>query len=377
MEYSDVFHRENEGSDMVTKETYNFKDKGDRNLTLRPEGTAGVIRSFIENKLYAQNDLTKLFYIGPNFRYERPQKGRFRQFMQFGVEALGTNNPYLDAEVLALAYETIRGLGLKGVVVKINSLGNDASKAAYKEALYNYLLPYKDQLSEDSQVRLEKNPLRILDSKVPVDKEITKNAPLPLEYLDEESRNSFETITRLLDQAKIPYALDRKLVRGLDYYSHIVFEIQAEIEGFGSQNALGGGGRYDNLVSELGGPKTPGIGFAFGMERLLNALEIEGRELAPEPSLDAFFVTFDEKSKDLAFNLQNELRVHGFSSDLNYTNKNFKSQLKEALNHRAKFLVIIGENEVNEGVVNLKNTSTEEQIKIRKEELVNKLKELL
>src|SRR5690606_33333586 len=183
MEYSNVFHRENEQSDMVTKETYNFKDKGDRDLTLRPEGTAGVIRSYVENKLYANNRLTKLYYIGPNFRYERPQKGRYRQFMQFGVEAVGSSDPFVDAEVIFLAYETIRRLGLKGVKVKLNSIGDDLSKSNYKKVLVDYLTPFKDQLSADSIERLNKNPLRILDSKAPEDKEIVENAPLPINYL--------------------------------------------------------------------------------------------------------------------------------------------------------------------------------------------------
>ncbi len=377
MEYSSVFHRENEHSDMVTKETYNFFDKSERSLTLRPEGTAGVVRSYIENKLYANQDLSKLYYIGPSFRYERPQKGRFRQFMQLGVEALGSNNPLLDAEVISMAYETIKGLGLKDVVVKINSLGDDEAKKNYQQVLYDYLLPFKSQLSPDSQTRLEKNTLRVLDSKAETDQAIIKNAPLPLDHLNIESSANFNAVTDALDAAKVAYEIDKKLVRGLDYYSHTVFEIQANIPGFGAQNALGGGGRYQNLVKELGGPSVPGVGYAFGMERLLDALEMEGIHLAGSQPLDAYFITFNQEAKAVAFALQSKLRSEGLSSDLNYTDKSFKGQLKEALAYQARFLLILGEDELKKKVINIKNTETEVQITESIETFAEKLKELL
>ncbi len=377
MEYSDVIHRETEGSDMVTKETYNFKDKADRNITLRPEGTAGVVRSYVENKLFVDSQMTKLYYIGPNFRYERPQKGRYRQFMQFGVESLGSFDPMIDAEVISMAYETINGLGLKGVVVKVNSLGDDQSKKNYQQALFDFLKPFENELSEDSKVRLYKNPLRILDSKDPNDKEITKNAPLPIDYLTETSKKYFDSVIHALDFIHVPYRIDKNLVRGLDYYTETVFEIQANIEGFGAQNALGGGGRYQNLVKELGGPQTPGIGYAFGMERLLNALEIEGIEIDKKDGLDVYFISFDQASKDVAFKIQSELRKSGLTCDMNYNQKNFKGQLKEALLNDAKYLLILGENELKNESIIIKNTKTEQQTVNAIKDVVKTLKGLL
>ncbi|HHY96770.1 MAG TPA: histidine--tRNA ligase [Acholeplasma sp.] len=373
MEYSNVFHRENEQSDMVTKETYNFKDKGDRDLTLRPEGTAGVIRSYVENKLYANNRLTKLYYIGPNFRYERPQKGRYRQFMQFGVEAVGSSDPFVDAEVIFLAYETICRLGLKGVKVKLNSIGDDLSKSNYKKVLVDYLTPFKDQLSADSIERLNKNPLRILDSKAPEDKKIVENAPLPINYLSDAAKEHFNKVKEALDALNVPYIIDGKIVRGLDYYSHTVFEIEAAIPGFGAQNTLGGGGRYESLVEELGGPRLGAIGFAFGMERLLYALEMENIQLVNEERLDAYFIYFDEPSKSVSFKLLNELRQDDFKVDMSYLPKSFKSQLKEALDLKAKYLVIIGENELKDQMVQLKNTDTQIQELIPMNQLKEKL----
>lgn len=373
MEYKEVIHRESEQSDTVTKETYNFKDKGDRDITLRPEGTAGVIRSYVENKLYADQEVSKLYYIGPNFRYERPQKGRFRQFMQFGIEAIGSNDPSLDAEVIALAYDTIASLDLKGVVVKVNTLGDDKSKEQFKQALVNYLLPYKNQLSEDSKQRLHKNPLRILDSKDPQDKDIVKHAPKPIDHLTEEAKSFFDQVIFLLKQLKVPVDLDPQLVRGLDYYSHTVFEIQAQIEGFGSQNALGGGGRYQSLVKELGGPDLPGIGFAFGMERLLLALEAEGLNIAEEDPVDVYFIAMDQKSKTIAQVLMQHLRSYGFKTDMNYSNKAFKGQLKHALRLGSQYMAIIGEDELNENVVSLKNTQTQQQEKVAFEHLADHL----
>ena len=260
---------------MVTKETYNFKDKGNRDLTLRPEGTAGIIRSFVENKLYVSNSVQKLYYIGPNFRYERPQKGRFRQFVQFGVEAIGSNDPLLDAEVIELAYHFIKSLGLKGVRVRINTLGDQLSRQMYQRALYDHFQPVKMELCHDCQNRIDKNPLRILDCKVDQAHEKIKHAPTPIMYLNEASKIYYDQVKMYLNNNNVVYEQADTLVRGLDYYEHTVFEIEADIEGFGAQNVLGGGGRYQTLVKELGGPDMPGIGFAFGMERLLDALEAE------------------------------------------------------------------------------------------------------
>jgi histidyl-tRNA synthetase len=279
----------------------------------------------------------------------------------------------LDAEVIALAYDTIASLDLKGVVVKVNTLGDDKSKEQFKQALANYLLPFENQLSEDSKQRLHKNPLRILDSKDPQDKDIVKHAPKPIDHLTEEAKSFFDQVIFLLKQLKVPVELDPQLVRGLDYYSHTVFEIQAQIEGFGSQNALGGGGRYQSLVKELGGPDLPGIGFAFGMERLLLALEAEGLNIAEEDPVDVYFIAMDQKSKTIAQVLMQHLRSYGFKTDMNYSNKAFKGQLKHALRLGSQYMAIIGEDELNENVVSLKNTQTQQQEKVAFEHLADHL----
>ena len=361
MEYSEVFHRQSELSDMVTKETYDFDDRGDRKLTLRPEGTAGVIRSYVENKLYATQELEKVYYIGPNFRYERPQKGRYRQFYQFGVEAIGAIDPALDAEMIILAYDFIKRLGLKGVSVRINSLGDDESRRAYQEALTNHFLPHEKTLCPDCKTRLNKNPLRILDCKVDQNHEAVLQAPTPQDYLNESSRHYFHQVMEYLNAAKISYVIAPKLVRGLDYYSHTVFEIEADIEGFGAQNVLGGGGRYQKLVSELGGPELGGIGFACGMERLLLALEAENVDFAKPKALDAFIIVFNPEHKKEATKLLYDLRQANFVCDMNYTQKAFKGQLKQALRLDAKYLIILGEDELSRGVVGIKNTKDETQ----------------
>lgn len=361
MEYSEVFHRQTELSDMVMKETYDFFDRGDRKLTLRPEGTAGVIRSYVENKLYASQELEKIFYIGPNFRYERPQKGRYRQFYQFGVEAIGSVNPELDSEMIILAYDFIRRLGLKGVKVKINTLGDDASRKAYQEALEHHFRPHVHALCKDCQERIDRNPLRILDCKIDQNQKVVKEAPVPLDHLNETSKAYFDEVLKNLNAVGIRYEIAPKLVRGLDYYSHTVFEIEADIEGFGAQNVLGGGGRYQSLVKELGGPDLGGIGFACGMERLLLALEAEHIELKSEEVLDAYILVVDDALKITASKILYDLRHQGLQSDMNYSNKSFKGQLKHALKMNAKYLVILGQDEFKKGLVGIKDTKTEIQ----------------
>jgi len=373
MEYSEVFHRQSELSDMVTKETYDFDDRGDRRLTLRPEGTAGIIRSYVENKLYSSMELEKVYYIGPNFRYERPQKGRYRQFYQFGVEAIGAISPALDAELIILAYDFIKRLGLKGVRVRINSLGDDVSRSQYQQALTHHFTPHQETLCDDCKNRLTKNPLRILDCKIDQQHEAVKHAPTPQDYLTDESRAYFMNVLDHLNAAKISYEIAPKLVRGLDYYSHTVFEIEADIEGFGAQNVLGGGGRYQKLVKELGGPDLGGIGFAFGMERLLLALEAENVDFAKETECDAFVITFDEKYQTLATKILYDLRLGNIKADANYTNKSFKAQLKQALKYQVKYLIIIGEEEFKKGVVSIKNTKTEQQ----EEVLISKIRKYI
>ena len=376
-EYSQVFHRESELSDMVTKETYNFKDKGDRDLTLRPEGTAGVIRAYIENKLYAENDLLKVYSIGPNFRYERPQKGRYRQFMQFSLEAIGSKSALLDAEVIAMAQEFIESLGLKEVSIEINSIGDIESRKNYLEALINYLEPHKDELSSDSKERLVNNPLRILDSKNKRDQEIIKDAPKPIDYLTDESKDYFDNVLKYLEILNVNYKINNQLVRGLDYYSDTVFEVKAEIKGFGAQNVLGGGGRYENLVKELGGPQTSAIGFAFGMERLLYALEAEKLLNLEEDYLDVFIISFSNKFNSYSLEILKKLRDNDYLVDLDFNNKSFKAQLRKALRLNAKTLIIIGEDEVNNNQLTIKNTKTEEQKTIDKNDLLENIKKVV
>lgn len=361
LEYSEVFHRDSEASDMVTKETYDFDDRSHRKLTLRPEGTAGVIRSYVENKLYASQDVEKVYYLGPNFRYERPQKGRYRQFYQFGVEAIGAVDPALDAEMIILSYDFIKRLGLKGVRVRINTLGDDSSRAAYQKALEAHFLPVKDELCEDCQRRITKNPLRILDCKIDQRHPAVIDAPVTRDYLNDESKAYFESVLEYVNAAKISYEISPRLVRGLDYYSHTVFEIEADIEGFGAQNILGGGGRYQKLVKELGGPDLGGIGFAFGMERLLLALEAESIDFWKEPELDAYVIVLSEKLRAVAVKILYTLRKANLVSDMNYMSKSFKAQLKQALRLNARYLVILGDDEYERGMVAIKDTKTETQ----------------
>jgi histidyl-tRNA synthetase len=374
MEYSNVFHRDSEGSDMVTKETYDFVDRSKRALTLRPEGTAGVIRSYVENKLYATQELEKVYYIGPNFRYERPGKGRYRQFSQFGVEAIGTVDPALDAEMIILAYDFIKRLGLKGVKVRVNTLGDQASRDKYQEALVKHFTPHIHELCDDCKNRIDKNPLRILDCKIDYKHESVINAPTPLDLLNEASLKYFDEVKSHLEMCGIDYVIAPKLVRGLDYYSHTVFEIEADIKGFGAANVLGGGGRYQKLVSELGGPDLGGIGFAFGMERLLMALDENEIKLNQDIEVDCFVITFNKELKKIGTKILYDLRQENYVSDMNYTGKSFKGQLKQALRFEAKYLIILGDEEYQRGVVGIKNTKTEIQEEVKIEDITAYLK---
>ena len=372
-EHSEVFHRDSEMSDMVTKETYNFLDRGNRNITLRPEGTAGVIRAYVENKMYV-NGFDKLYYIGPNFRYERPQKGRYRQFYQFGVEALGSLDPLLDAEVIILGYQIMEELKLENILVKVNTLGDRESKLIYEKKLREHFRPHKAELCRDCQERIEKNPLRILDCKIDQNHEAVINAPTPFDYLTDYAKTHFETVLKELDKANINYEVNKRLVRGLDYYSHTVFEIDAKIEGFGAQNTLLGGGRYENLVEELGGPKTSAVGFACGMERLLYALEIENSSFFKKNDIDAFLLILDENSKAIQTKLLYDLRKAKFNVDALYISRSFKSALKFALSKNPKYLLILGENELNNNTIQVKNTKTENQEEVLLVDLINYLK---
>ncbi len=374
-EASELFHRGvGETSDIVSKETYDFIDRGNRNITLRPEGTAGIVRSFIENKMYARNDLpVKTWYYGPMYRYERPQSGRYREFYQFGVEAFGSNDPALDAEIISIPVNFYKLLGLKGIKVNINSLGDTESRLKYKEALIKYLKPHISNLCEDCQNRFLKNPLRILDCKVDKDSEILKNVPNILDYLNEESKTHFESVQKYLKQLDIEYVVNPKIVRGLDYYTNTVFEVEASVEGFGSQNVLCAGGRYNNLVETIGGPKVEGVGFALGLERLLTALEFEDINLIDKKSVDVYIIPMGNNEKEISMKLLNNIRMNGFSADIDYLSRNIKSNFKQADRLNAKYIIIIGEDELKTNTITIKNNKTKTEQKLNFDDIIDYL----
>ena len=372
-ESSELFHRGvGETTDIVTKETYDFVDRGNRNMTLRPEGTAGIARSFIENKMYANPTLpVKAWYYGNMYRYERPQAGRFRELTQFGVEVFGSTDPITDAEVISIPVNLYRLLGLKGIKVNINTLGDTESRLKYREALVEYFKPHLDELCEDCKNRYETNPLRILDCKVDHELDIMKNAPKISDYLNEKSINHFNKVKEYLESMEIEYVVNENLVRGLDYYTHTVFEIEAQVEGFGSQNVLCGGGRYDSLVSNIGGPDVCGVGFATGIERLLTALEYEDVLPKEEKSIDTYIIPMDDESKKLGLKLTNIIRMNGFKADIDEMSRNIKGNFKQADRLNAKYVIIIGEEELNTNILTIKNNNTKEEYKIKTEDLID------
>ena len=377
-ESSELFHRGvGETTDIVSKETYDFKDRGDRNMTLRPEGTAGIVRSFIENKLYAESLPLKAWYMGPMFRYERPQAGRYREFYQIGFECFGTYDPMMDAETISIVYNFFNLLGLKGVKVNINTLGDKESREMYHKALMDYFKPYLNELCDDCNRRFEKNPLRILDCKVDADKEFMKCAPRMTDYLNEVSKEHFSLVQKYLDAMNIDYEVNSNIVRGLDYYTHTVFEVVADIKNFGSQNVLAGGGRYNNLVENIGGPSVPGVGFAIGVERLLLALEYEGLDNIEFNPVDVYIFGASDNEKEYIMKLANDLRGSGFKIDVDYESKSFKNNFKRADKLKSKFVIIIGEEEVKTKVLTVKNNKTKEEYKVSIDELVKFLNEKL
>ncbi|MGM9947233.1 histidine--tRNA ligase [Floccifex sp.] len=375
-EHTNVFKRENDSSDMVNKEMYTFTlANSSTSLTLRPEGTAGVVRSFVENKMYSNPDLpVKLYYMGPMFRHERPQKGRMRIFNQFGVECLGNKSPYVDVETITLAFSILKSLGLKDIKVCLNTLGDDASRDAYRSALKEHFAPYYDELCSDCKRRFEQNPLRILDCKVDHDKEFMKNAPSMKDYLNEESKQYFETVCSLLKSLDIPYEVDDKLVRGLDYYTHTVFEIVSVNSSMGAQSTVLAGGRYDHLIPYFGGPEQmSGIGWALGMERILIALESEGILLEEKPGLDAFVMCLDKEAQTYAFEILTQLRANGFRADMDYLQRGFKGQFKAVARTQAKFAIIIGSTELENQVVSIKNIETQVQSQVPVQQIIEYL----
>ena len=372
-ESSELYHRGvGETTDIVSKETYDFKDRGDRDMTLRPEGTAGIVRSVIENKLYINLPL-KLWYEGPMFRYERPQSGRYRQFRQAGVEVFGDSTPLMDANLISLMVKFYQRIGLKGIKVRINSIGNKESRENYRDALLKHFKPHLKDLCEDCNNRFEKNPLRILDCKVDADKDCMKDVPKIVDYLDETSKKHFDDVLKYLDLMEIEYVIDNNLVRGLDYYTDTVFEVEANIEGFGSQNVIGAGGRYNNLVENIGGPSIPGVGFAFGIERIINALEAEDIKVIDDKGIDAYILPVSENEIDYSITLASFLRDNAFKVDMDYTNKTMKAKFKEADRYNAKFIIIIGEEEVKKDILTIKDNLTKEEVKVERDNLLDYL----
>ncbi len=371
-ENTELFHRGvGEDTDVVSKETYDFIDRGKRSNTLRPEGTAGVVRSYIENKLYADKvPVQKLYYVGNMFRYERPQKGRYRQFAQFGAEAFGSNSPMLDAEIISYAVSVLKALKIEDVEVQINTIGDEESKALHREALMNYFKKDIHTLCKDCQTRYVKNPLRILDCKVDKDTELLMNSPKPYDYLNKSSKEHFDGVIKFLDSMDIKYVVNKNLVRGFDYYTHTVFEVNANLPTLGAQNTICGGGRYNNLVKSLGGPDVPGVGFSFGLERLMFALE--SIDFLGDPNfLHLYFMILGEEQKVDGMAMLNRCRLGGLSSDIDFLDKAMKGKFKQADFLNSRFIAIYGEQEKAEGMINVKDQTTKKEVRISKHKLYN------
>ena len=371
-EHTELFQRGiGDTTDVVEKEMYTFMDRGGRSITLRPENTAAAVRAYLQNKLYADNALTKLFYIGSMFRYDRPQAGRYREFHQFGVEALGEINPAVDAEIIILAVRFLESLGLKDLELSLNSVGCPKCRPVYREKLQEFFRDKKDGLCEDCQSRYDRNPMRILDCKNEQCQKLSVGAPEITDCLCEECQEHFSKVQAYLKTAGISFKLDPRLVRGLDYYTKTAFEVK--YAPLGAQSAVAGGGRYDGLIEEIGGSPTPAVGFAVGLERVLLALEQQ--KLLPEMSdaVDVFVVALGEAAQKAAFQLLMELRAAGLSAAMDFAGRSMKAQMKQANKANARFVAILGEDEVREGAVTLRDMQSSEQEKVTREEIINKL----
>lgn len=345
-----------EGTDIVSKEMYTFLDKGERSLTLRPEGTAPVMRAFIENGLHNQSPVHKLFYIAPMFRYERSQAGRYRQHHQFGYEAIGPSSPEQDVETIDLAYSLYQRLGITNLSININSIGTIETRERFRDALKEYLRNSVDKLSEDSRRRFETNPLRILDSKDPEDQKIVAGAPSILDFLDDECRTHFESVKRLLAQLNIPFKVNPLLVRGLDYYNKTVYEVIAG--DLGAQNSIGGGGRYDGLIKQLGGPDLPSVGFATGIERVILTMLKQGVTIPKAFSPQVYFIPLGDKARAACVSYVHELRHKRIACDMDYTGRKLGKVMQYADTIRAKYTCVIGDNELETGIIELKEMQT-------------------
>ncbi len=371
-EHTELFIRGiGENTDIVNKEMFTFPDRKGRSLTLRPEGTAPVIRAYLENRMERISKVVKLFYFGPMFRCEKPQAGRFRQFHQFGIELIGSQSPVADVEIIAAALEIYETLGLKGLQVSINSVGCKKCRKDYIGKLKSFLENKKEQLCFECNNRIEKNPLRVLDCKNVKCRETLQEAPKIIDNLCDECKDHFEELKECLSDLKIKYTIDERLVRGLDYYTKTAFEI---ISGeLGAQNAIAGGGRYDNLVEELGGKETPGVGFAAGIERMIISMEKQKVCWPKKQDLNVFVVKIGEKNNIMAFQLLQQIRKAGISADLDYAGKSLKSQMRTANKYHVKYTVILGEEELGRNMVTLRNMETKEQKEIKINNLIDEL----
>ncbi len=380
IEHTPLFLRSvGESSDIVTKEMYTFDDKGGRSITLRPELTAGVLRSVVTNKLYANVDLPlRYFYIGPCFRYERPQAGRYRQFHQFGIEVVGASSYHHDSEVISFGERYLTSLGLENITIKINSLGDEESRKNYKEALKDYFKDRIDNMCEDCHKRLEINPLRILDCKVPSDQEIIKDAPKMSDFLSIESKNYLNAVIADLNRIGIKVELDDSLVRGLDYYTGVVFEYHVKTNDGVDVGAIGGGGHYAHLLKEVGGPDLEGIGMAIGLERLHYVVkDLSPNTFYPNMGPDVYLMGTNEYLIEENFNLADMLRSQGFAVEMNYEVKSLKSLFKLASKKKTKFSIVIGEDEYTKGIATIKNMQNEEQTTCKMAELEKVLTSLM
>jgi histidyl-tRNA synthetase len=376
-EHTELFKRSvGDTTDIVQKEMYSFQDKGERDITLKPEGTAGVVRAFIENKLYADTQPTKLFYITPCFRYERPQAGRQRQFHQFGIEAIGSDKPSIDAEVIALAVQFFNEVGLKDLAVSINSVGCPTCRAKYNDKLKEYLDKKVDVLCETCLDRKDKNPMRVIDCKNPNCQENIKDIPFMIDHICEDCSTHFDKLQEYLREMDVNFVVDKTIVRGLDYYKKTAFEIISN--DIGSQSTVCGGGRYDGLVEQLGGPKDiSGIGFGLGAERLLLTLENNNIEIENTQATDIFIVTIGDEAKTKSFKLLKDLRYNHISSENDHLDRSVKAQFKYSDKINSKFTIVIGEDELANDTATLKNMTTSEQTTIKLSDIVKELQRRL
>ncbi|MGI6210999.1 MAG: histidine--tRNA ligase [Anaerovoracaceae bacterium] len=375
-EHTELFQRGvGDTTDIVQKEMYSFKDHGGRDITLKPEGTSPAVRSYIEHKVYAEVQPTKMYYVTPCFRYEKPQSGRLREFHQFGVEIFGTDSMLADTDVICLGNDFLKELGVNDVRLEINSVGCPKCRAEYRKALQDFLRPHYDELCDTCKSRFDRNPMRILDCKSPEDQEIVKDAPMMLDYLCDDCREAFEDVQKNLDAMGIEYTINPKIVRGLDYYTKTAFEFVST--SIGAQGTVCGGGRYDNLIEEIGGPPIPGVGFGLGIERLLMLMEANGFEIPKPEGDDVFIVTIGDKAREKGLELLRKLHLGGVTAEMDTLARNVKGQFKYAARIGSKYTVVIGEDEIDKGVVQLKNMDAHEQHEVRIDEIVDTIKNIL